>query len=70
MGRPTRAQALIRAAREGQPVQRIEPARTTCPRCGTEQWADADGQPRYHLRDAVPADADYRTDLPVKVTCD
>jgi hypothetical protein len=67
----TERQQLIKAARDGQPVERAAlPARVTCLRCGVEQWPDADGDPRYHLRAARPADAGYRADMPTMVPCE
>jgi len=71
MGRPTKRQALIRAARTGQPVERVElPAKVACPRCGVDQWPDEDGDPRYHLRAALPGDDGYSAEFPVMAECD
>ena len=71
MAQPTKRQRLLRAAREGQPVQRVEIPRTTCPRCNTEQWALSDGvTPRPHLRPADQSDPGWSELLPVRVSCD
>jgi hypothetical protein len=70
VARPTKSQALIRAAREGQPVQRVEIPRTTCPRCHTEQYALPDSRPRPHLRPAVHGDPEYREDIPIMTSCE
>ena len=67
----TERQALIKQARNGEPVQRVElPAKVTCPACGRDQWPDEDGNPRYHERRAVPGDPEYRTDVPVMTGCE
>lgn len=66
----TAAQQLAKAARAGQPVERVGlPARVTCPRCGREQWTDADGNPRYHQRAARPGDVVYTEALPTMTEC-
>ena len=70
MPRPTGANALVRAARSGQPVERAEIPRTTCNRCNTEQWATPDGEPRGHLRPAVPGDDGWSELVPVRVSCE
>lgn len=66
MLRPTKRQQLLKAARSGEPVQRVELPRTTCPRCRTEQWAPEDGSPRPHLRPTVQSDPAYREDIPAR----
>jgi hypothetical protein len=70
MGKPTQRQALIKAAREGQPVQRVEVPRTTCPRCGARQYASGDGMPRPHLRATVPGEALYSSEIPIMTDCE
>jgi hypothetical protein len=60
----TQGQQLVKQAREGGPVQRIAPPRTTCERCGTEQYALPDGTPRQHLRPAIPGEELYSETLP------
>ena len=69
MGNPTKSQRLLRAARAGEPVARVEIPRTTCPLCSTQQWALPDGSPRPQLRPARPSDPAYREDVPVRVEC-
>ena len=69
MSRPTKTQQLLRAAREGRPVTRVEIPRTMCPRCNTGQWALPSGEPRPHLRPARLGDPAYREDIPVGVEC-
>jgi hypothetical protein len=57
MSHPTKAQRLVRDARDGRPVQRVEIPHVTCERCHQEEiYADANGQPRPHLRPAVQGD--------------
>lgn len=69
--RLTERQALIRAARDGQPVQRVEIPRTTCPRCGQDGiYALADGSPRPHLRSAVHGDVGWSEIVPIRVACE
>jgi hypothetical protein len=47
MSHPTKQQALVKAARRGQPVQRVEIPRVSCPRCQQEGiYALPDGSPR------------------------
>jgi hypothetical protein len=70
VARPTKRQALIQAARDGQPVQRVEIPRTTCPRCGTGQYALSNGEPRPHLRPAIPGEELYSELVPVRVSCE
>lgn len=70
MGRPSKREALIRNARQGQPFDRVEIPRTTCGRCGTEQYALPDGSPRPHLRPAIPGEELYSELVPVRVSCD
>lgn len=69
MSQPTKSQRLLRAARAGEPVARVEIPRTTCPQCTTGQWALPSGEPRPHLRPAVQGDPAYREDIPVRVEC-
>lgn len=69
MGNPTKSQRLLRAARAGEQIQRVEIPRTRCPRCSTEQWALPDGSPRPHHRRAVQGDPAYREDIPIRVEC-
>ena len=57
-------------ARAGQPVQKVEIPRTTCPRCGSEQYALPDGEPRPHLRPAIPGEELYSVLVPVRVGCE
>jgi hypothetical protein len=72
MGRSTPRQALVRAARNGGPVQRVEIPRVSCPRCGQEGiYALPSGEPRGHLR---PADRErdpgsWSPLVPVRVPC-
>jgi len=67
----TERQQLIKAARDGQPVDRKElPAKITCPRCGSDQWPDENGDPRYHLRAAVQGDPGWSEIVPVMVACE
>jgi hypothetical protein len=69
--RPTKRQALIQAAREGQPVERVEILRATCPRCGQDGiYALPDGRPRQHLRPAILGEELYSELVPVRVSCD
>jgi hypothetical protein len=68
--RPTMASALVRAARSGQPVQRVEIPKVECPRCGSEVYAAADGTtPRPHMRSSVPGESGYRADVPTMTDC-
>ena len=71
MPRPTKAQQLARAARQAQPVQRIQIPRVACLRCRQGGiLALPDGvTPRPHLRPAIPSDPTYREDIPIKVEC-
>ena len=68
--RQTERQRLVQAARDGQPVQRVEIPRTTCARCGSGQYALPDGTPRSHLRPAVPGEELYSELVPVRVSCE
>lgn len=52
------------------PELRVAPPRAVCDVCSTSQWADADGAPKPHLRDAQPGDELYSSDVPTKVTCE
>jgi hypothetical protein len=72
MSHPTKAQKLLRAAREGQPVQRVEIPRVTCEQCGQEGLlATPDGAtPRPHLRPAVQGDPGWSEIVPVRVECE
>ena len=70
MGNSTKSQRLLRAAREGQPVQRVEIPRVACTRCGQDGiYALSDGSLRPHLRPAVQSDPAYREDIPTRVEC-
>lgn len=69
MGQPTRRQRLLQNARAGRPVARVEIPRMTCPRCCTDQWAAADGEPRPHLRPARQGDPTWSPELPTRVAC-
>jgi len=69
MTRP-KPQTLIKQARQGQPVQRIEIPKVTCPRCGqTGIYSDPSGQPRQHMRDTRPGEQMYSAVVPTKVAC-
>jgi hypothetical protein len=69
MARPTKAQALVKAAREGQPIQRVEIPRAACERCGQDGlYALPGGSPRPHLRPAVPSDPDWSELVSVRVS--
>ena len=47
MSHQTRSQRLVKAARQGQPVQRVEIAKVSCPRCQQEGICTLpDGSPR------------------------
>jgi hypothetical protein len=72
MGHPRRRQALVKAAREGRPVQHIEVPRVTCTRCRQEGiFASPDGvTPRPHLRPAVQGDPGWSEIVPVRVNCE
>jgi hypothetical protein len=70
MGRPTPRQALIRSAREGRPVQRVEISRVGCPRCRQEGiYALPDGSPRPHLRPTRPGEALHSEIVPTRIDC-
>lgn len=70
MPRPTKRQQLLRDAREGRPVMRVEIPRMACTRCGQDGiYALSDGSPRPHLRRAIQSDPAYREDIPVRVEC-
>jgi hypothetical protein len=49
---------------------RKTPEKTTCPACQQECWANSEGNPRPHLRDARPSDLGYSELVPTKVACD
>ena len=66
----TTAQRLARDARARPAGQRVEVPRTTCPRCGTGQFALPDGTPRQHLRPAIPGEELYSELVPVRVSCE
>jgi len=69
MGHP-KSQTLVRRARQGQAVQRVEIPRTTCPRCQQDGLlAMPDGTPRPHLRPAVQGDLGWSEIVPVRVEC-
>jgi hypothetical protein len=70
MSRLIKHQALIRAARDSQTMQRVEIPRVTCDRCAAEQWALPDGSPRPHLRPAVRGDPGWCELVPVRVSCE
>ena len=70
MSHPTKRQALVKAARQGQGFTRVEIPKTTCTRCGQEGiFALPDGSPRPHLRSAVHGDPGWSEIVPVRVTC-
>lgn len=69
MSHLTKAQRLVRDAREGRPVQRVEIARVACPRCQRETYADASGQPRVHLRPSTPDDDNFDERVPTMTPC-
>ena len=70
MGRPTPRQALVKAAREGQPVQRVEIPKVTCERCGQEGiYADASGRPHPHLRPTRPGEQLHSSIVPTRIDC-
>jgi len=48
---------------------RIEPPRTVCPRCSADCWADSDGNPKPHLRQRRPGDANYTPELVTMTDC-
>ena len=70
MGRPTPRQQLVRNARKGQEFTRVMVPRTTCPRCQRDVYAEADGEPRPHLRDTRPGEPMHSAIVPTMVTCD
>jgi hypothetical protein len=71
MSHPTKRQALVKAARQGRPVQRVEIPRVTCGRCGQEGiYSLPDGSPRPHLRPAVQGDPGWSEIVPVRVNCE
>lgn len=70
MGRPTKRQQLLRAARAGELVHRVEIPRVASTRCGQHGiYALSDGSPRPHHRRAVQGDLAYREDIPIRVEC-
>jgi hypothetical protein len=70
MGRPKYRQALIKAAREGRPVQRVEIPRVACERCGQHGiYALPDGSPRPHLRPTRPGEPLHSTIVPTRIDC-
>jgi hypothetical protein len=71
MARPSKREALIRNARQGQPFDRVEVPRTTCERCRQDGiYALPDGTPRPHLRPAIPGEELYSELVPVRVSCE
>jgi len=67
----TERQRLVQDARDGQPVQRVEIPKVTCPACGdTTIYASQDGSPRPHLRPARQGDPGWSELVPVRVTCE
>lgn len=71
MGRSTPRQALIKAARNGGPVQRVEISRVACERCGQDGiFALPSGEPRPHLRDTRPGEPMHSSIVPTKTDCD
>lgn len=72
MSHPTKAQRLVRDARAGREVQRVEIARTRCARCQqADLLAMPDGvTPRPHLRPAVQGDLGWSEIVPVRVSCE
>jgi hypothetical protein len=70
MARPNKREALVRAARQGQPFTRVQVPKLACSRCGSEVYANADGGPRPHLRPAVQGDPGWSELVPVRVGCD
>jgi hypothetical protein len=72
MSHPTKAQRLVRDARAGREVQRVEIARTSCLRCRQDGLlAMPDGvTPRPHLRPAVQRDPGWSEIVPVRVNCE
>lgn len=67
----TERQALVKAAREGGPVHRVEIPRTTCERCRQGGiYALPGGTPRQHLRPAIPGEGLYSELVPVRVSCE
>jgi hypothetical protein len=70
MGHPTRRQTLIKQARQGQPVQRVEVHRVTCERCGQEGiFASPDGSPRPHLCPTHPGEPMHSQIVPTRIDC-
>lgn len=47
---------------------RLQPARTTCPRCGATV-NELDGAPAYHLRASRPGDDNYSIEVPTMSPC-
>jgi hypothetical protein len=70
MSHPTKAQRLLRDAREGRPVQRVEISRVTCERCEREVYADAVGGPRGHLRPTRPGEPTHSEIVPTMTSCE
>lgn len=71
MARPSKREALIRNARQGQPFTRVEVPRTTCERCGQGGiYASPDGTPRQHLRPAILSEELYSELAPLRVNCE
>lgn len=67
---PTTAQALIKAARDGRQVPRIEIPRVTCDRCGADVYAMSDGEPRAHQRATRPGEELYSAEIPTMTECE
>lgn len=66
----TQRQAVLKAAREAGTFTPAElPAKVACTRCGSQQWPDASGEPRYHLRAARLGDDAYSAEFPAMTEC-
>jgi hypothetical protein len=69
MSRQTKAQRLVRKARQGQEFTKVVVPRTTCPRCRRDVYAEAAGEPRPHLRDTQPGELMFSSIVPTMIDC-
>lgn len=72
MSRPTKRQALIKAARQEGGFTRVQVTRVTCPRCQQDGLlAMPDGvTPRPHLRPTRPGEPLYSAIVPTRIDCE
>jgi hypothetical protein len=66
----TPRQELIRAARQGQDVPRVEVPVTPCGRCGRPARLGPEGEQMAHLRPTMPEEPGHSDIVPTMTACE